>query len=78
MADEKPLVLPDRVLIGGKSRYDFLGWMADLAIQPGMEAEKYLATLWGQKCSHARWRKLAGILLPDASRNDGADSARGC
>jgi len=25
MADEKPLVLPDRVLIGGKSRYDFLG-----------------------------------------------------
>ena len=34
MADEKPLVLPDRVLIGGESRYDFLGWMADLAIQP--------------------------------------------
>lgn len=34
MADEKPLVLPDRVLIGGKPCYDFLGWMADLAIQP--------------------------------------------
>ena len=52
--------------------------LASLLNMVGMEAEKYLATLWGQKCSHARWRKLAGILLPDASRNDGADSAKGC
>ena len=34
MVDERPLILPDCVLIGGNSRYDFLGWMADLAIQP--------------------------------------------
>lgn len=69
MADEKPLVLPDRVLIGGKSRYDFLGWMADLAIQPEWRQKniwlrygnKNAVTPDGEDWQVASYRMLPGM-----------------
>lgn len=74
MADEKPLVLPDRVLIGGKSRYDFLGWMADLAIQPEWKqkniwlryGDKNAVTPDGENWQVSSYRMLPGMtaLIP--------------
>lgn len=74
MADEKPLVLPDRVLIGGKSRYDFLGWMADLAIQPEWRqkniwlryGDKNAVTPDGEDWQVSSYRMLPGMtaLIP--------------
>ena len=74
MADEKPLVLPDRVLIGGKSRYDFLGWMADLAIQPEWKqkniwlryGDKNAVTPDGEDWQVSSYRMLPGMtaLIP--------------
>lgn len=69
MADEKPLVLPDRVLIGGKSRYDFLGWMADLAIQPEWKqkniwlryGDKNAVTPDGEERQVSSYRMLPGM-----------------
>lgn len=74
MADEKPLVLPDRVLIGGESRYDFLGWMADLAIQPEWKQKniwlrygnKNAVTPDGENWQVSSYRMLPGMtaLIP--------------
>ena len=74
MADEKPLVLPDRVLIGGESRYDFLGWMADLAIQPEWKqkniwlryGDKNAVTPDGENWQVSSYRMLPGMtaLIP--------------
>lgn len=74
MADEKPLVLPDRVLIGGKPCYDFLGWMADLAIQPEWKQKniwlrygnKNAVTPDGENWQVSSYRMLPGMtaLIP--------------
>ncbi len=74
MADEKPLVLPDRVLIGGKPCYDFLGWMADLAIQPEWKqkniwlryGDKNAVTPDGENWQVSSYRMLPGMtaLIP--------------
>ena len=74
MADEKPLVLPDRVLIGGKTCYDFLGWMADLAIQPEWKqkniwlryGDKNAVTPDGEDWQVSSYRMLPGMtaLIP--------------
>lgn len=74
MADEKPLMLPDRVLIGGESRYDFLGWMADLSIQPEWKqkniwlryGDKNAVTPDGEDWQVSSYRMLPGMtaLIP--------------
>lgn len=74
MADEKPLVLPDRVLIGGEPCYDFLGWMADLAIQPEWKqkniwlryGDKNAVTPDGEDWQVSSYRMLPGMtaLIP--------------
>lgn len=74
MADEKPLVLPDRVLIGEKFCYDFLGWMADLAIQPEWRqkniwlryGDKNAVTPDGEDWQVSSYRMLPGMtaLIP--------------
>ena len=74
MADEKTLVLPDRVLIGGKTCYDFLGWMADLAIQPEWKqkniwlryGDKNAVTPDGENWQVSSYRMLPGMtaLIP--------------
>lgn len=74
MADEKPLVLRDRVLIGGKPCYDFLGWMADLAIQPEWKqkniwlryGDKNAVTPDGENWQVSSYRMLPGMtaLIP--------------
>ena len=74
MADEKPLVLPDRVLIGGKPCYVFLGWMADLAIQPEWKqkniwlryGDKNAVTPDGENWQVSSYRMLPGMtaLIP--------------
>lgn len=74
MADEKPLVLPDRVLIGEKFCYDFLGWMADLAIQPEWKqkniwlryGDKNAVTPDGEDWQVSSYRMLPGMtaLIP--------------
>lgn len=73
MADEKPLVLPDRVLIG-EPCYDFLGWMADLAIQPEWKqkniwlryGDKNAVTPDGEDWQVSSYRMLPGMtaLIP--------------
>lgn len=74
MADEKPLVLPDRVLIGGEPCYVFLGWMADLAIQPEWKqkniwlryGDKNAVTPDGENWQVSSYRMLPGMtaLIP--------------
>ena len=74
MADEKPLVLPDRVLIGEKFCYDFLGWRADLAIQPEWRqkniwlryGDKNAVTPDGEDWQVSSYRMLPGMtaLIP--------------
>lgn len=73
MADEKLLVLPDRVLIG-EPCYDFLGWMADLAIQPEWKqkniwlryGDKNAVTPDGENWQVSSYRMLPGMtaLIP--------------
>ena len=73
MADEKLLVLPDRVLIG-EPCYDFLGWMADLAIQPEWKqkniwlryGDKNAVTPDGEDWQVSSYRMLPGMtaLIP--------------
>lgn len=74
MADEKPLVLPDRVLIGGEPCYVFWGWMADLAIQPEWKqkniwlryGDKNAVTPDGENWQVSSYRMLPGMtaLIP--------------
>lgn len=58
MADEKPLVLPDRVLIGGEPCYDFLGWMADLAIPTRNGSRKISGYAMGTKMQSRQMVKI--------------------
>ena len=67
-------MLPDRVLIGGESRYDFLGWMADLSIQPEWKqkniwlryGDKNAVTPDGEDWQVSSYRMLPGMtaLIP--------------